>query len=354
MGNDVRDGLTPTAGVFTPAGMAEQRITGSFFDLQHPNLWDAAYWTDQCRFWSENSWRALVRDMHDIGIDTIISTGSALWGRPYFPGYEKTVGLPLKMGCPDPLTACVDEADRLGMRVYLGVGMRGRVSQVRDYAGLDPPWPEEWFRWNTALAEALVDRYGSRPSFAGLYISYEISFRDYQVELYEKLMKEWLRPAIGDVTILASPGSLGEVENPSELPRSLERLGIDILACQDYGGRSNDVSEALETVKRNHQGLVAARPVLDNAGVQLWTNCEVFSREWGPDGRPICTPGPIERIREQIRLQAPEVEKVICYQYQGIMNRHTDLVNIGPPESQKLYDDYVSYLRQIGYPATLP
>jgi len=327
------------------------RITGSFFDLQHVNLWDALYWTDECRFWAEESWRALIRDMHGIGMDTAILTGSALWGRPFFSGYEDTIGVPLKMGCAHPLDACADEADRLGMRLFFGIGMRGRVSQVRDYAGLEPPWPDEWFRWNTAMAEALVDRYGSRPCFGGLYLSYEISFLDYQVDLYEKLMGQWLRPAVGPVPILASPGSLGDVEDSARLPSDLRRLGIDILACQDYGGRSNDVAQSLETVRRNLEALRLHRPVLDEAGVTLWTNCEVFSRQMGADGRPICIPAPIERVTEQIRLQAPEVEKVICYQYQGIMNRHTDLVNIGAPGAQKLYDDYVAYLSEIGAPS---
>ncbi|MFH1005947.1 MAG: hypothetical protein V1800_00410 [Candidatus Latescibacterota bacterium] len=58
--------------------MTEPILQGSFFDLQHVNLWDAAYWTDECRFWGESSWRALISDMNDIGIRTIICTITAL------------------------------------------------------------------------------------------------------------------------------------------------------------------------------------------------------------------------------------------------------------------------------------
>ncbi len=122
--------------------------------------------------------------MHGIGIRTAVCTTTALWGRPLFSGYPDTVGHPLKMGCADPLTVCMDEADRLGMEVFLGIGIRGRVSQVKDYSDMHPPWPDVWFEWNTSLAEALLDKYGARPSFAGLYISYEIDFKDYQIELY--------------------------------------------------------------------------------------------------------------------------------------------------------------------------
>ena len=325
--------------------MAERRITGSFFDLQHVNLWDAMWWTDQCRFWKEESWRALIRDMHEIGIDTAICGATALWGRPLFPGYEKTVGRPLLMGCDDPLGACVDEADKLGMKMFYGVGFRGRCSQVRDYADMKPPWIEEWFTWNQALAEALVDRYGDRPSFAGLYMSYEIDFHDYQVELYEKLMGEYLRPAIGEVPILASPGSLGEHSDPQKLPGQLERMGINILAPQDYGGRRRDVNEALDLVRGNARELERFRSRIESVGVTLWSNCEVFDLEPTPDGRACCVPGPIERVRQQIEIQAPLVEKLICYQYQGIMNRRTPLVDIGHPDTDKLYRGYVEYLQ---------
>lgn len=55
----------------SPAG-TEARLRGNFFDLTHVNLWDAAYWTDTCRLWKQESWRALIRDMHGIGLDTAI------------------------------------------------------------------------------------------------------------------------------------------------------------------------------------------------------------------------------------------------------------------------------------------
>lgn len=78
-------------------------------------------------------------------------------------------------------------------------------------------------------------------------------------------------------------------------------------------------------------------------GVQLWCNCELFDFVGSPDGRGACVPGPFERIRRQITIQAPLAEKLICYQYQGIMNRKTGLVGIGAPGTQELYDQYQAY-----------
>jgi hypothetical protein len=322
----------------------EPRITGSFFDLIHVNPWDAAYWTDTCRFWGAENWRALMRDMRGIGIDTAICVSTAFWGRPLFSGYEKTVGVPLRFGCEDPLGECLDEAERLGMRVFLGAGLRGRVSQVRDYSRMDPPWPEVWFHWNTALAEALMERFSDTRCFAGLYVPYEIDFHDHQIDLYEKWVKDCLRPAVGDVPLLASPGSLGNHPDLSLLPKQVERAGIDILAPQDYGGRRADMNQALELVKANAAGLAKAGPALRDAGVTLWCNCETFILAPDPAGRACCVPGPFERIQQQMELQAPLVEKLICYQYQGIMNRHTGLVDIGRQDTQQLYQDYRAYV----------
>ena len=321
-------------------------LRGSFICCFHPNVWDMQY-CDACLFWKEENWHALIRDMHDIGMDTVIWANCAFWGRPLFPGFEKTVGLPLKMGCEDPLAAVADEADRLGMKVFYGIGLRGRVSQIRDYHALEKPWPEVWFGWNTALAEAMVQRYGNRQSFGGLYIAYEIDFHDLHVELYEKLVKQHLRPAIGKVKLLASPGNLGrEISELDALPKQLERTGIDILAPQDYGGRTHNIEHALALARKNATALEHLARPLGDLGVTLWSNCETFVLNGTPDGRRACMPGPIERIRQQIDIQSPLVEKLITWIYPGVMNRHSELVNIGHRTTDILYQGYVAYLNE--------
>jgi hypothetical protein len=91
---------------------------------------------------------------------------------------------------------------------------------------------------------------------------------------------------------------------------------------------------------------------LKEMGISLWANCETFSREcdengqpFGPHGRQVSLAGPIERIKQQIAIQAPHVEKIITWIYPGVMNKRTDLVNIGHPSTDRLYHDYVDYLK---------
>jgi len=133
----------------------------------------------------------------------------------------------------------------------------------------------------------------------------------------------------------------------------MARVGIDILAPQDYGGRSRDVREALGYVLGHARALEQVRRPLSEAGIALWSNCELFVFERTPSGRYLTLPAPIERVVEQIRLQAPLVDKLICYQYQGLLNRHTKLVDIGHPSSDHLYRDYLAYLRR-SFPERFP
>jgi len=338
---------------------AETLLTGSFLNVLHTNVWTMAY-SDETITWKEDNWRALFQDMHAIGMDTVIWTACAFWGRPFFPGYDWKVGLPIRfMGCEDPLRVCAEEADRLGMKVFYGVGQRGRTSEVTDYQRMQKPWSDVWFDWNCALAEALVDRHSANPSFAGLYITYEIDFEEVQIELYERLIQKTLRPAVGPVKILASPGNIAQAlpaDRIDQLPAMCRQMGIDILAPQDCGGRFplDQNEKALENVRIQAEALRRVEKPMRDAGIALWANCETFSRQVNPltgrpgtpDGRTISIAGPIERIVKQIQWQAPYVQKLITWIYPGIMNRRTDLINIGHASTDVLYRDYVNYLKR--------
>ena len=340
------------------APQAQKLLTGSFMNVFHPNVWSMAY-SDETARWGEDSWRAVLRDMHNIGMDTVIWANTALWGRPFFSGYEKTVGKRLRiLGCQDPLMVCAEEADRLGMKIFYGFGLRGRVSQVRDYSGMEPYWPKVFFTWNRALAVALIERYGDRPSFAGLYNPYEFSQKafmgdDDPINLYKKLILEYLRPAIGNVKIMISPGCLGSKLTEAQLdnvPRVMEQMDIDILAPQDCAGRDYfdaPIEKALKRVRAQVRAYKRIRKPLNDAGITLWANCETFAREHcHPDGRKVSIAGSFERIKQQMALQAPHVEKLITWIYPGVMNKRTELVNIGHPSTDKLYHKYVKYLKK--------
>ncbi|MCK5526373.1 MAG: DUF4434 domain-containing protein [Candidatus Latescibacteria bacterium] len=334
--------------------MADPIITGSFYSIQMTNIWNAQYWNDECRDWGETNWRALVADMREVGIDTIINKQMALWTRPLFPDPEMKVGKSVKLGCEDPAMVIADEAARRGMKVWYALGMWGRDSEVADYHALRKPWPDQWFEWNVALAEALMERYADTESFAGFYLPLELSgdpdqgdtaFNEEHIELYTRWIRE-IRPVIGSTKLLASPGILTPGDY-SELSRQLERFDVDIIAYQDYAGRGQSRPEDYERIRRAGEAFELLAPVHRETGVGLWANCETFSRVDPPTWRPVSFTGEIDRIIYQLKVCSEPVDKVITWIYQGVWNKRTDRVNIGPPEAQKLYDDYVAYRRGV-------
>ena len=101
-------------------GHAQKLLTGSFLNVLHSNVWNMAY-SDETILWKEENWRAVIRDMYDIGMDTVIWTACAFWGRPFFSGYEWKVGKVIRfMGCEDPLKVVAqserDELSEAGLR----------------------------------------------------------------------------------------------------------------------------------------------------------------------------------------------------------------------------------------------
>ncbi|MBN1553306.1 MAG: DUF4434 domain-containing protein [Phycisphaerae bacterium] len=332
--------------------MAEAYITGSFYTIQMTNIWNTQYWHDECRNWQEANWRAFVTDQHEIGIDTLINKQMSLWTRPLFPDPEHKSGMPLKLGCDDPAGVVADEADKLGMKVWYGLGMYGRDSEVGDYQGLSKPWPEIWFQWNQALCERIMERYSHTKSFAGLYLPLELSgdpaygdtrLNEDHVELYRRWIHESIRPIAGKVPLLTSPGIL-HPGNYDILAGQLETLGVDIVAYQDYGGRGLNTPEDYARIDRAAKAFELLAPVHEKVGVKLWANCETFCRGEQSVWREVCFPGEIDRIIHQLKVCSPPVEKVITWIYQGVMNKRTELVNIGPDTANELYYQYVEYL----------
>jgi hypothetical protein len=323
-------------------------ITGSFIDIQHVNNWDAQYWVDECRAWRDENWEAMVGDMHALGLDTVLLTGCAIWGRPLYPANPKTVGIQLPMLCPDPVGAILRAADRRGMGVYLGLGAFGRYS-----LNANPDLSPEHDAWLANMAEDLREKYGHLAALRGFYITAEAHgikegglFDPADCDKTARFVQR-IRERVGKAQLVMSPANLKKPrpEQLDQLARQLEQLNVDIFAYQDHAG--------FEKVYRNlnfyeaAEGYQIIKPLHQKLGQQMWVNCEVFEyTEKRPDGRRICTPCAFERLERQLAVAAPVADKLIIYQYQGLMNKRTPLVNIGGPGCDALHDAYAAYRRR--------
>lgn len=303
-------------------------ITGSFIDIQHVNNWDA-----------------IVADMHEVGIDTVILTGCAIWGRPLYPANRETVGIQLPMACPDPVGAIVRAADRRGMGVYLGLGAFGRYS-----LNANPDLSPEHDTWLGNMAEDLRDRYGAYEALRGFYITAEAHgikegglFAQDDCDKTARFVQS-IRERVGNAKLVMSPANLKKPrpEQPAPLQRQLQQLDVDIFAYQDHAGFEKVYKDLSFT--RAAEGYALIRPLHEKLGQQMWVNCEVFEyTEKRPDGRRVCTSCAFERLERQLRVAAPIADKLVIYQYQGLMNSRSRLVNIGAPGAEALHDAYVSF-----------
>ena len=329
----------------SPSPARPALITGSFLDIQHVNNWDAQHWIDECHGWRDENWTALIAGMKAMGLDTAILTNCALWGRPLYPANPRTVGRQLPMPCPDPVGAIVRACAQHGLGLYLGLGAFGRYS-----LNANPDLTPEHDAWLAAMAEDLREKYGSSGALQGFYLSTEAHavkgrglFEPADVEKTARFVKS-IRERVPGAKLMMSPAHLGRPrpEQMDPLRRQLEQLNVDIVAYQDHAGFEKlypdlDFREAAE-------GYALIKPLHAKAGQQLWVNCEVFEyAEKRPDGRRICTPCQFERLQRQLTAAGPVADKIIIYQYQGLMNRRSALVNIGAPGTDEQHDAYLSY-----------
>jgi len=283
--------------------------------------------------------------MKAMGLDTVILTNCAIWGRPLYPANPRTVGRQLPMPCKDPVGAVVRACDQHDLALFLGLGAFGRYS-----LNANPDLTPEHNTWLAAMAEDLREKYGSSRALQGFYLSTEAHavkggglFEPADCEQTGRFVKT-IRERVPGAKLMMSPAHLGRPrpEQIDQLQRQLEQLDVDIVAYQDHAGfeklyPSLDFREAAE-------GYRLIKPLHQRAGQQLWVNCEVFEyTEKRPDSRRICTPCGFDRLERQLTAAAPVADKIIIYQYQGLMNRRSPLVNIGAPGTDELHDAYLKF-----------
>ena len=117
----------------------------------------------------------------------------------------------------------------------------------------------------------------------------------------------------------------------------LRALDVDHVAYQcEVGVRKTRVEELDEIFAR-------LKAVHEKAGVPLWADVEVFTFE-GETYRSPLLPAPFERVRRQLEAIAPHVEKLLCYQYLGMMHPPHSPVFAGHPSSAKLYTEYKAWV----------
>jgi len=240
-------------------------------------------------------------------------------------------------GGEEAIENILSAAEKLGMNVFLGLGLN----------------PEFWSGKFDAQKEAAVNQktmtelqklYSNYTSLAGWYLPEELDDRNFNTDEKKEVVIAYLksmvmyarfythRPVMVSPYFGMNPDGAAYAQWWDDV---LSEAKLDIVAMQDGVGCHRTSVEESAAVLR------ALRPVMEEHGVQLWANAEVFDQTHGwpvDDLDWRATSAPIDRVIKQLDLESPYVDKVIIFDFTSYMSPRLG------DEAQALYEGYEEYL----------
>lgn len=315
-------------------------ITGTWFEFRHHNSKEGIYWDETLHNFTEEQWRAKIREMKEFGMKYAALLCTSLYNKTYF----KSSVFPERweLACNDPIEVVLDEADKVGLNIFLSNGFYGDF--LPRYRTMTDPREimssAEILRRTCVAMNELTELYGHHNSFYGWYYPDEswinghmdeefiqyVNFSSAEMHKLGKRFKSLIGP-YGTKDLIADDKYISD----------LERLDVDICAYQDEVGVQKssytDTAAYFEALKKAH----------DKAGRSiLCGNAEVFRFE-GKVYQSALLPAPFERVRKQLEAMSPYVEEIFIYQYPGLMSRPGSIAPLGHPDAENLYSDYINY-----------
>lgn len=311
-----------------------RKIDGTFFEFLHHNIPEGKYWNPALEKFTAENWRQKAREISSVGMEYIVVMATALYDKCYF---KSSVFPFADIPCADPIEELLCEADNCGVKVFLGNGFYG-----------------DWRKANENItSKAVIDRsframeeltalYGHHKNFYGWYFPDETCIilrysKDFMK--YVNLCSARCHELTPDKKTLIAPYGTNLVWANNKFIRQLTELDVDFIAYQDEVGVKKT---KVDRTKRLFEKLRIAH---DKAGrSELWADIELFDFE-GMVYKSALIPAPFERIKKQIENVAPYVDKILGYQYLGLMNSKNSQAFAGHPNSTVLFEDYKKYLK---------
>lgn len=319
-----------------------ERIGGAWVGITHWSEKEGRPWNAEIKKMTDAQWRQLVAGMHGIGMNIIVIqevfrnqvydyedsviAQNGYQGRAYYPSKLFPGRMPI--AAKNPIGAILSEADRLGMHVFLGVGM---------YAWFD--YSPASLAWHERVAKELWEFYGHHPSFYGWYISEEGdgSLGD---STHRQQMVDFFRHFTPYVHHLAPDKPVMLATNCYHL-RGAESTYLKLLPNVDIL-----CPFAFDRMPKGDETGAQAAALLGKltkeTGTHLWLDMEVFvfDKQGGLIPRPIA--GVIGDLHKYTNF-----EEKLCYQYPGLLTSPAASPELGGERAVKLYLDYRRYLESL-------
>jgi Domain of unknown function (DUF4434) len=319
-----------------PGAPAIKSISGSWFEFQHHATVEGVDWNPECVRFTSQQWDAKVKEIADVGMEYLVLMATALYYRAFF---RTDIFPSWQLACPDPMEAVLSAADKYGVKFFIGGGFYG------DWAGANIISDPIAAKKRLQAIEQITKLYGHHKSFYGWYWPNEAFInRHYSEEFirYVNACSQLARRLTPRARILIAPYGTRVAVPDDEYVRQLEALDVDFIAYQDeVGVRKSTVKETpafFEGLKKAHDRAQRAA---------IWADVEIFQFESGTY-KSALLPAPFERVRRQLAAVSPYVDKILVYQYQGMMNKPGSAAFCGTPASTKLYTAYTNWLKARG------
>lgn len=306
-----------------------RKIDGTFFEFRHHNTAEGKYWNPALDNFKAENWRQKVREVSALGMEYIVVMATALYDKCYF---KSSVFPFADIPCPDPIEELLCEADSCGVKVFLGNGFYGDWQKASQNIT-----SKEVIDRSFRAMEELTVLYGHHKSFYGWYFPDEtciiLRFSKDFIN-YVNLCSARCHELTPDKKTLIAPYGTNLVYANNRFIRQLAELDVDFIAYQDEVGVKKT---KVDRTKRLFEKLKIAH---DKAGrSQLWADIELFDFE-GMVYKSALLPAPFERIKQQIENVAPYADKILGYQYLGLMNSPDSSSFAGHETSVTLYENY--------------
>ena len=281
-------------------------------------------------------WRAKVAEWHEMGLEYLILMEVANEGLAYYPSEVMPHIYP--EGAESPVSAILDEASRLDMKVLLSTGWAENQDD-------DLRRPEIRERQQVIMQE-LADLYADSPAFWGWYLPVEDCitpvFPRTAVDAVNTLVEKAHALTPGKKTLISPYGMVYAAYDDPSFAENIQALKVDIIAYQDEVGCVRE-QFPLPRLRENWKKL---RAVHEGTAIEMWANCETFTWEGNTNDRTSALiPAAYARLlAQQIAASEGGVSRIVSFMFGGIIENPASPFPLGQGEaSSKAYSDYIAW-----------
>lgn len=309
-------------------------IAGSWFEFKHHSDVEGTYWNPAFSQFSDQQWKALVKDISETGMEYLVLLSVADNGKTFYPSQLQDrydfVSL-------DPLEAVLSAADEYNIKFFISNDF---WSDYRDVHNMMTN--KEVAELRRKGMEEVAGKYAHHKSFYGWYFPNEtglINTIDETTISYVNECSKLARELTPDCVNLIAPYGTKSIRFDDHYVKQLERLDIDIMAYQDeVGVRKTNAGAA----GKYFEGLYNVHAKAGRS--RLWADVEVFDFEGAVYGSPLIPAG-FDRVLTQLEDISPFVENILIYQYCGLMSKPGSIASFYSPKAEMLYMDYTNWLK---------